>query len=85
MVAQEPLEFHSIKGFKGLLHIKHYARMAGISLQGFPPRLQAIFDAVEYLSSDDEFWPALVAAAEHMGLSGLRRSWGYLSKRMSPA
>ncbi|KFG68715.1 hypothetical protein [Microvirga sp. BSC39] len=31
---------------------------------GFPPRLQAIFDAAEYLSSDDEFWPALVAAAE---------------------
>jgi hypothetical protein len=30
----------------------------------FPPRLQAIFDAAEYLSSDDEFWPALVAAAE---------------------
>ncbi|MBB3020633.1 hypothetical protein FHR70_003719 [Microvirga lupini] len=32
---------------------------------GFPPRLQAIFDAAEYLSSNDEFWPALVAAAEH--------------------
>jgi hypothetical protein len=31
---------------------------------GFPPRLQAIFDAAEYLSSSDEFWPALVAAAE---------------------
>jgi hypothetical protein len=31
---------------------------------GFPPRLQAIFDAAEYLSSDDEFWPDLVAAAE---------------------
>jgi hypothetical protein len=31
---------------------------------GFLPRLQAIFDAAEYLSSDDEFWPALVAAAE---------------------
>lgn len=30
----------------------------------FPPRLQAIFDAAEYLSSDDEFWPDLVAAAE---------------------
>jgi hypothetical protein len=30
----------------------------------FPPRLQAIFDAAEYLSSDDEFWPALVTAAE---------------------
>lgn len=30
---------------------------------GFPPRLQAIFDAAEYLSSDDEFWPDLVAAA----------------------
>jgi hypothetical protein len=27
-------------------------------------RLQAIFDATEYLSSDDEFRPALVAAAE---------------------
>jgi hypothetical protein len=31
---------------------------------GFPPRLQAIFDAAEFLSSDDEFWPALVGAAE---------------------
>jgi hypothetical protein len=31
---------------------------------GFPQRLQAIFDAAEYLSPDDEFWPALVAAAE---------------------
>ncbi|MBA1156939.1 hypothetical protein [Microvirga mediterraneensis] len=31
---------------------------------GFPPRLQAIFDAAEYLSPDDEFWPDLVAAAE---------------------
>jgi hypothetical protein len=30
----------------------------------FPPRMQAIFDAAEYLSSDDEFWPDLVAAAE---------------------
>ena len=30
----------------------------------FPPRLRAIFDAAEYLSSDDEFWPDLVAAAE---------------------
>ncbi|MBO1903995.1 hypothetical protein J4G37_03620 [Microvirga sp. 3-52] len=29
-----------------------------------PPRLQAIFDAAEYLSSDDEFWPNLVAAAK---------------------
>ena len=33
---------------------------------GFPPRMQAIFDAAEYLSSDDEFWPALVAAAEQV-------------------
>ncbi|MBB3020658.1 hypothetical protein FHR70_003744 [Microvirga lupini] len=31
---------------------------------GFPPRLQAIFDAAEFLSSDDEFWPDLMAAAE---------------------
>jgi hypothetical protein len=31
---------------------------------GFPPRLQAIFDAAEYLSPDDEFWPDLVVAAE---------------------
>lgn len=30
---------------------------------GFSPRLQAIFDAAEYLSPDDEFWPDLVAAA----------------------
>lgn len=30
---------------------------------GFPPRLAALFDAVEYLSSDDEFWPPLVDAA----------------------
>jgi hypothetical protein len=28
-------------------------------------RLQATFDTAEDLSSDDEFWPALVAAAEH--------------------
>jgi hypothetical protein len=28
---------------------------ARISSQGFLPRLQAIFDAAEYLSSDDEF------------------------------
>lgn len=33
---------------------------------GFTPRLQAIFDAAEYLSSDDEFWPDLVAAAEQV-------------------
>jgi hypothetical protein len=33
-------------------------------LASFPPRLQAIFDAAEYLSSDDKFWPDLVAAAE---------------------
>src|SRR4051794_27941459 len=31
---------------------------------GFSPRLQAIFDAAEYLSPDDEFWPALVEASE---------------------
>jgi hypothetical protein len=31
---------------------------------GSPPRLHAIFNAAEYLSSDDEFWPDLVAAAE---------------------
>jgi hypothetical protein len=33
---------------------------------GFPPRLQAIFDAAEYLSPDDEFWPDLMAAAEQV-------------------
>jgi hypothetical protein len=31
---------------------------------GFPPRLQAIFDAAEYLSLHDDFWPDLLAAAE---------------------
>ncbi len=30
----------------------------------FPPRIQAIFDAAEYLSSQDEFWSDLVSAAE---------------------
>jgi hypothetical protein len=33
---------------------------------GFPPRLQAIFDAAEYLSPEDEFWPDLVAAANQV-------------------
>jgi hypothetical protein len=28
--------------------------------------LQVIFDAAEYLSSDDEFWPDLVAAADRL-------------------
>jgi hypothetical protein len=61
MVAQELLEFHSIKGFC----ISSTKRdKAGISSQGFRLRLQAIFDAAEYLSSDDEFWPSLVTAAE---------------------
>ncbi len=30
----------------------------------FAPRLQAIFDAAEYLSPDDEFWADLLGAAE---------------------
>jgi hypothetical protein len=30
----------------------------------FPPRMQAIFDAAEYLSPEDEFWADLFSAAE---------------------
>jgi hypothetical protein len=44
---------------------------------GFPPRLQAIFDAAEYLSSDDEFWSDLVAAAEQA--YGVERAMELLS------
>lgn len=44
---------------------EEYAAYEQIRAQ-FPPRLAALFDAVEYLSTNDEFWPAMVAAANQV-------------------